>query len=249
MSRSKIKNLSQQPQPLPPPFRGSLAPLASTIVTGSKATVETLLGGATAIIGAWSVEAVDDAAALGPNDVTALAMAAQKITGVADPTAAQDAATKAYVDAAAAILAKLALTTHLNGASLIGIEDEDLLLTATDVEEAIFELAKYEPITLADPGTAQAIPVTRSASVDMVVGAGAETNTLAAPSFVGQRMNIVAGVVGGGSRVITVASAVNQAGNATLTFAQVKDFIALIGIKMNGVLVWRIAANDGVALS
>jgi hypothetical protein len=67
--------------------------------------------------------------------------------------------------------------------------------------------------------------------------AGAETNTLAAPTLRRsahehrrRRRRRT------GTRAITVATAVNQAGNHVLTFAQVKDFIALIGIKMNGVL-------------
>jgi hypothetical protein len=77
--------------------------------------VETLLGGATAIIGAWSVEAVDDAAALGPNDVTALAMAAQKITGVANPTSSagrRDEGVRRCLNVTAVSVAKLASTAH-----------------------------------------------------------------------------------------------------------------------------------------
>lgn len=105
---------------------------------------------------------------------------------------------------------------------------------------------------LADPGTGVAITLGRaSASVPFTVAAGvAETNTLAAPSFQGQKLHLVAATVGaGGSRAVTVASAVNQTGNTIMTFAQANDWILLEGIRIGASLFWRIAANDGVALS
>lgn len=103
---------------------------------------------------------------------------------------------------------------------------------------------------IADPGTAQAIPVTANAVINLTIGsAGAETNTLAIPTFIGQRLTIHADTVGTGTRAITAASAINQAGNTIMTFGAASDFIALIGVTLGGTRCWRVLANDGVALS
>lgn len=153
------------------------------------------------------------------------------------------------VPSAASLTSALASNANGQGASLVGIEDSAAIITATTVEGALAELAKYEPVALADPGTAQAIPVTRSAYVGMTIGAGAETNTLAIPTFVGQRMVLNADTVGAGTRAITSAQAINQAGNTVMTFAQARDCISLVAIKVGGALRWTVTANDGVALS
>jgi hypothetical protein len=150
----------------------------------------------------------------------------------------------------AALRAALASTANADGASLVAIEDALSLLAAGTVEAAIAELAKYQRITLADPGHAQAIPVTRSASVEITIGSsGAETNTLAIPTFVGQTLQLNAAVVGTGTRVVTAAQAINQTGNTIMTFAAARDFILLVAVKVGTALRWTVAANDGVALS
>jgi hypothetical protein len=144
----------------------------------------------------------------------------------------------------------LASTANGDGASRVGVEDAAALFAAADVEAALLELVKYQRVTLADPGTGQAIPVTRSAQVDLTIGsAGAETNTLAIPSFAGQSLVLNANTVGTGTRAITCAQAINQAGNTIMTFASARDFIMLVAIKVGGALRWTVAANDGVALS
>ena len=103
---------------------------------------------------------------------------------------------------------------------------------------------------LADPGTGEAIPVTSSGVCPITIGsAGAETNTLAAPSAIGMLLVITVDVVGTGTRVVTCATLVNQTGNNTLTFAQAGDTILLYSTQIGGALKWRVAANDGVALS
>jgi|FLOH01.1.fsa_nt_gi hypothetical protein len=102
----------------------------------------------------------------------------------------------------------------------------------------------------ADPGGAgQAIPVTESASIALTIGAGAETNGLAAPAWKGQTLSIYADSVGGGSRAITSAVSINQATNTVMTFAAARDFIKLEAITVAGGLVWQVIQNDGVALS
>ena len=158
-------------------------------------------------------------------------------------------------EVAAAVALQLSLgdaasTANGKGASLVGIEDSAALITATTVEGALAELVKYDGVNLADPGTAQAIPVTRSASIPLTIGsAGAETNTLAIPTFKGQMLTIWADAVGTGTRAITAAQAINQAGNTVMTFAQVRDAIQLCAISVGGALRWQVVANDGVALS
>jgi hypothetical protein len=104
---------------------------------------------------------------------------------------------------------------------------------------------------IADPGGANAaIPVTASGTVALTIAsAGAETNTLAIPTFIGQRLTIVADTVGTGTRAITAASAVNGAGNTVMTFNAVRDQIDLIGITVAGTRAWAILLNISVTLS
>lgn len=106
----------------------------------------------------------------------------------------------------------------------------------------------YAPIVVADPGTGVAIPVTRSASI-AITTAAAETNTLAAPTFVGQRLELIMNVRVGGDRVITASARINQAGQTIMTFGAAGDFISLVGVRVAGNLVWQVESNDGVALS
>lgn len=109
---------------------------------------------------------------------------------------------------------------------------------------------KCQRVSVEDPGTGAAIPVTSSAQIDFTIGsAGAETNTLAIPTFAGQTLVLNADTVGTGTRAVTCAQAINQAGNTVMTFAAARDFIYLVSIKVGGALRWTVAANDGVALS
>jgi predicted RecA/RadA family phage recombinase len=100
---------------------------------------------------------------------------------------------------------------------------------------------------IADPGNAGAIPVTGSGHVDIVT-AGAETRTLAAPSFLGQ-MLLVSMKTDGGDCVITCATTVNQTGNNTITLNDAGDAV-LLQAKANGANKrWSVVSNDGGALS
>lgn len=163
---------------------------------------------------------------------------------LADSTLAAELAAATDAGAKSSTLASVATGA---GASLVGIEDAAALIAGTTVEAALLELVKYVPVTLADPGTGVAIPVTRSANISIVT-AGAETNTLAIPTFIGQRLvlNVDTYV---GNRVITSAQALNQAGNTVMTFGAVRDNCVLEAIKIGGALRWQVTANDGVALS
>jgi len=118
---------------------------------------------------------------------------------------------------------------------------------ATEISDAIDNLSLYIPLSVADPGTGAAIPVTTSATIN-ITSAGAETNTLAIPTFLGQVLILNMNVFGG-NRVITSAQGINQAGNTTMTFGAARDSIMLRSVLVGGALRWQVVANDGVALA
>ena len=101
---------------------------------------------------------------------------------------------------------------------------------------------------IADPGTGAAIPVTAS-GVCAITCAAAETNTLAAPAFIGQEISLILDVDTAGARVVTVASAINIGGDNTITLDNAGDFIALRCMQVAGVKVWRVVANEGAGLT
>lgn len=103
-------------------------------------------------------------------------------------------------------------------------------------------------IQISDPGTGAAIPVTASGYVGFTFN-GSETNTLAIPTFFGQRMILNADTATSGSRVVTASQRINQTGNTVMTFATAGDCIVLEAIKIGGAFRWQVVANDGVALS
>lgn len=100
---------------------------------------------------------------------------------------------------------------------------------------------------VADPGNAGAVAVTAS-GVCLLTSAGAETRTLAVPTFVGQKLALICDTYVG-NIVITAAASINQANNTIMTFGQAADMIELTAMKVGGALRWRVTANDGVALS
>ena len=100
---------------------------------------------------------------------------------------------------------------------------------------------------IADPGNAGAIAVTNSGSVQIVT-AGAETRTLAAPTFVGQQISL-AMKTDGGDAVVTVATLINQAGNNTITFNDAGDVVVLVAIQNGANIRWRTLLNDGATLA
>lgn len=119
-----------------------------------------------------------------------------------------------------------------------------------DVIEVVYyppEAAADELEEFTDPGDAGDIDVTGNAVVN-VVTAGAETRTIGDPVAGGQRL-VVGLKTDGGNCVITADTAVNQTGNNTLTFADAGDILVLESIELGSGFVWRIVANDGVALS
>jgi hypothetical protein len=99
------------------------------------------------------------------------------------------------------------------------------------------------PVEIADPGDAASIAVTHP-GVCHLVTAGAETRTLADPTRVGQRMALYF-LTDGGNCVITVASPINVAGNNTITFADVGEFVELVSARDGAAAYhWHVVGSD-----
>jgi hypothetical protein len=98
--------------------------------------------------------------------------------------------------------------------------------------------------SIPDPGDAAAIPVGVSANIAITTGGSGETNTLAIPTFAGQRLLLSLDVDGGGDRVVTVTGNVNAAGNNTITFATAGESRVLEAFAVAGALVWRDVGGD-----
>ena len=101
--------------------------------------------------------------------------------------------------------------------------------------------------TIADPGASGAIPVV-SNGVCNLTSAGAETRTLAIPTFVGQLLTLCMDT-DGGDITLTVASAINQTGNNTIVFNDAGDTVTLVGRTVGSTRKWCLVSSDGVALS
>ncbi len=108
-------------------------------------------------------------------------------------------------------------------------------------------IAKIKLQTLV-AATGATIPVTHSGSFPITQN-GAETNSLAIPTFLGQQIDIFVDTDTSGARVITSAQRINQAANTVMTLTEVGDFIRLVAISIGGALRWQVVANDGVVLS
>lgn len=106
---------------------------------------------------------------------------------------------------------------------------------------------QFGSVVITDPGASGAIPVTASGVCDLVT-AGAETRTVAAPSFVGQTLLLNADTI---VTSCTVAFAANfdntpHAHWEATAAGQSGYFIAAT---IAGVKTWRLVANNGGTLS
>lgn len=100
-----------------------------------------------------------------------------------------------------------------------------------------------------DPGNGMALVGTFSRSVELIIGAGAETNTLPDPTAFGMQLWLSVLSIAGGTRTITAANGINAAGNTQLVFNAATDLIKLEAVRINGNLRWRVMLNEGVDLS
>lgn len=158
----------------------------------------------------------------------------------------------------------LDLTAIATGEGVVAMKDN--LASGFEVKEATNSYLKFcttdsaEAVTfgkkinaaasaniIADPGNAGAISVVWS-GVCALTSAGAETRTLAIPTFAGQRLVLVTDTYVG-AIVITSAQRINQAGNTIITVGAVGDTCELVGVTIGGALRWQVGWNDGMALS
>jgi hypothetical protein len=160
--------------------------------------------------------------------------------------------THAWIDIEPAIR-QADVATHIadesgaHAASAISITDAGGYTAQTQAEGLFQELLPKAPVAIADPGDAGAIPVNRSGSVALTT-ADAETRTLAIPGVAGITLALSLDV-DGGDCVITVAAAINQTGNNTITLGDAGDAIVLTSVQVAGALVWRVVVNDGCSLT
>lgn len=192
-----------------------------------------------------------------PNDIAANALGALEVDGIFDvvkETGAINAGNAVYWKAAGDPVGGAAGTGAASGTSTGNTFTGYAVKTAASGDATVRVLlvkpvAINQPLTntIADPGNGGAIAVTNSGSVDIVT-AGAETRTLAAPTFRGQEISI--GMkTDGGDGVITVATGVNQTGNNTITLNDAGDSLLLVAIQNGANLRWRVAYNDGATLA
>lgn len=144
---------------------------------------------------------------------------------------------------------------HYYGTGKIIFDDNVELAFGTDADvELVFDGSKllltgaitaFSPIT--DPGNAGAIPVTKTGYCPLV-SAGAETRTLAAPSFIGQELLLYAKTAVG-NIVVTCATTFNETGNTVATFSAAGQALRLVAVEDGANLRWRCAVADGAALS
>lgn len=100
---------------------------------------------------------------------------------------------------------------------------------------------------IGDPGDAAAIPVVATGHCPLVSG-GAETRTIAAPSFVGQQL-LVYLQSDGGDVTVTCTTTVNETGNDTILFDDEGESLLMTAVEEGATLRWRLATVDGATLS
>lgn len=143
---------------------------------------------------------------------------------------------------------QLASTAASFGAALVGVADAGAYFTGTTVEAVLAELGALRPDNIiADPGNGGAIPVTKSGTVSIITG-GAQTRTLAIPTFVNQMLTLYF-QTDGGDCVITSAQAFNVTGNTVITLNDAGDSVQLVAVYNGTALRWRVSQNDGALLS
>ena len=100
--------------------------------------------------------------------------------------------------------------------------------------------------TIADPGASGAIPVTNSGMCPLVT-AGAETRTMAAPSFANQLVTLAMDTHVGTCTVTLPAAFDGTHTNTALT--AVGQSITFVGITVASALRWALVGNNGTTLS
>lgn len=205
-----------------------------------------------AAVAAGDVVVQGDLIGVAKTPIAASALGSLAVTGVFDfpkSTAggsATTAGTTLYWDATNKVATVTSVGNKQLGKSIRDAADADATVR---VRLDGIASAASNPMTasIADPGNAGAIVVTASGHCDIVT-AGAETRTIAAPSFVGQEL-LLSMKTDGGDCVITVATTVNQTGNNTITLNDAGDAVLLVAKASGANKRWSVAFNDGASLS
>ena len=148
------------------------------------------------------------------------------------------------------------IATHISdalgahAASAISVLDSGIFTANVNAETVLAEMlpATASIAAIADPGDASAIPVIRSGNCAITTAGAGETRTVADPGSVGITLSLTHDVDGGGDAVITVAAAINQNGDNTITMADAGDVVVLTSVQVGGAPVWRLLVNDGTTL-
>ena len=106
-------------------------------------------------------------------------------------------------------------------------------------------------VEVADPGDAGKIqtPAHHHSITALVTGSGAETRTLSAPTFAGQRCSIAFQTDGGGDVVITSDVHINHTGNTVATSNAAGHYLMLEGVRVGAALLWRTTSFEGFTFS
>ena len=185
-------------------------------------------------------------------DIPANTLGALALTGIFDfPKATTGgsgmaAGTTVYWDATNFVATATSGSNKLLGKTVLVSADAD---TTVRVAMKAWGTVSHNPLTaaIADPGASGAIPVTASGHVELVT-AGAETRTIAAPTFLGEEL-LISFKTKVGNCVVTVATTVNVAGNNTITFSAVQQALRLQAVANATNLRWSVVSIDGAALS
>jgi hypothetical protein len=102
-------------------------------------------------------------------------------------------------------------------------------------------------LPIADPGNGGAIAVTSTGTCPLT-STGAQTRTVAAPTFLGQRLSVSCDVFAG-NITITIATIYDSAGHNTITLTAAGQMFELEAVQVGGLKRWRLASNDGATLS
>lgn len=102
---------------------------------------------------------------------------------------------------------------------------------------------------LSDPGNAGVIKLDDRSDVFVALkSTGAETRTLNDPRDPHDRITLFMDT-DGGAITVTAVTAINEAGNNTITFDDPGETIVLQAITIAGTAVWRPTATDGAGLT
>jgi predicted RecA/RadA family phage recombinase len=210
-------------------------------------------------VGAGAVVVQNSLVGIAENDIAANALGALAVNGTFDLVkinGAMSAGDPLYWDSdgdpQGGTAGSGAATTTSTDNDFIGFAVAD----AADTDEKVrmllvhpSSITVYNQLTnaIADPGDAGAISVTLGGYCPLVT-AGAETRTLAAPSFIGQELLLYL-KTDGGNCVVTCATTINETGNNTITFANTGEAVRLTAVEEGANLRWRLATADGATLS